>query len=109
MRDASRISKKYNVEVGFPEETGRLHNPPAGHVTVSEAFLKFGVRFPLHPYFVGILSHFNLTVFQLSPKGWAQMIGLFVLFAERKMGPLAREGRPGTPICWLVQRDRRSG
>ena len=41
MRDASRISKKYNVEVGFREETGRPHNPHAGHVTVLETFLKF--------------------------------------------------------------------
>ena len=87
MREACQISKRYNVEVGFPEETGRPHNPLAGHVTVSEAFLKFGVRFPLHPYFVEILKYFNLTVFQLSPKGWAHMIGLFVLFFERKIGP----------------------
>ena len=87
MCEANKISKKYNVEVGFLEETGRLHNPSAGHMTVSEAFLKFGERFPLHPYFVGILSHFNLTVFQLSPKGWAYTIGLFVLFTERKMEP----------------------
>ena len=71
MREASRISKKYGVEVGFPEETGRPHNPHAGQETVSKTFLKFGVRFPLHPYFAEILIHFNLTVFQLSPKGWA--------------------------------------
>ena len=56
-------------------------------MTFSETFLKFGVRFPLHPYFIRILKYYNLTVFQLSPNGWAQMIGLFVLFAERKMEP----------------------
>ena len=87
MCEACRISKRYNVEVGFPKETGRPHNPPTGHVTVSEAYLKFGVRFPLHPYFVGILKYFNLTMFQLSPKGWAHMVGLFVFFAEQKIGP----------------------
>ena len=43
MRETSRISKRYDVEVGFPEETGRPHNPLTGHMTVSEAFLKFGV------------------------------------------------------------------
>ena len=43
MREASRISKRYGVEVRFPEETGRPHNPLAGHVIVSESFLKFGV------------------------------------------------------------------
>ena len=77
----------YSVKVGFLQETGRPHNPHAGHVIVLKTFLNFGVRFPLHPYFVRILNHYNLTVFQLSPNGWAQMIGLFVLFAERKMEP----------------------
>ena len=63
LREADKISRKYGVEVGFPQETGRPYNPPAGHVTVSETFLKFGVRFPLHPYFVRILNYHNLTVF----------------------------------------------
>ena len=99
MREASRISKRYNVEVGFPEETKRPHNPHAGHVTVSEAFLKFGVRFPLHPYFVGILTYFNLTVFQLSPKGWAHMAGLFVLSLSRRWDRLLpRNSHGSTPL-----------
>ena len=85
LRDGKKISTKYGVEVRFPQETGRLHNPHAGYVIVSESFLKFGVRFLLHPYFVRILNHYNLIVFQLSPNGWAQMIGIFVLFAEQKM------------------------
>ena len=71
LREADKISRMYSVEVGFPQETGRLHNPPVGHVTVSETFLKFGIRFPLHPYFIRILNYQNLTVFQLSPNGWA--------------------------------------
>ena len=54
---------------------------------VSKTFLKFVVWFPLHPYFVRILNHYNLTVFQITPNGWAQMIGLFVFFVERKMDP----------------------
>ena len=87
LREADKISRKYDVEVAFSQETGKLYNPLAGHVTVSETFLKFGIRFPLHPYFIRILKYYNLTTFQLSPNGWAQMIGLFVLFAERKMEP----------------------
>ena len=59
----SKISTKYGVEVEFPQETGRPHNPHDGHVIVLETFLKFGVQFPLHPLFVRILNHYNLTVF----------------------------------------------
>ena len=83
---------KYGIEVAFPQQTRRVHNPLSGHVTVSEIFLKFGVWFPLHPCFVRILNHYNLTVFQLSPNEWAQMIGLFVFFFERKMDPPTPEG-----------------
>ena len=54
---------------------------------VSETFLKFGVQFPLHPYFRSILNYYNLTVFQVTPNGWAHMIRLFALFVEWKMEP----------------------
>ena len=56
-------------------------------MTVLKTFLKFGVQFPLHPYFRSILNYYNLTVFQVVPNGWAHMIGLFVLFVESKMDP----------------------
>ena len=91
LREAIRIAVKYDVEVAFPQQTRRRHNPPSGHVMVLETFLKFGVRFPLHPYFVRILNHYNLIVFQITPNGWAQMIRLFVLFVERKMDPPTSE------------------
>ena len=48
----------------------------------SEIFLKFEVHFPLHQCFRDILNFYGLTVFQVTPNGWAHMIGLFVLFAE---------------------------
>ena len=51
-----------------------------------EAYLKFGVRFPLHTFFVEVLKHFKLTVFQVTPNGWAHMIGLFGFFVGWKMG-----------------------
>ena len=53
----------------------------------SETFLKFGVHFPLHQFFRDILLFYRLTVFQVTPNGWAHMIGLFILFVERKMDP----------------------
>ena len=43
LREATRIAAKYDVKVAFPQQTRRAHNPPSGHVTVSETFLKFGV------------------------------------------------------------------
>ena len=54
---------------------------------MSEIYLKFGVRFALHPFFVEVLKYYGLTVFQITPNGWAHMIGLFGLFTEHGMGP----------------------
>ena len=71
-----------------------MHKPPTGHVTVSETFLKFRVRFPLHPYFRSILNYYNLIVFQVTPNGWAHMIGFFAFFVERKMEPPTPEEFP---------------
>ena len=34
-----------------------------------------------------VIKYFGLTVFQVTPNGWAHMIGLFSLFMERRMGP----------------------
>ena len=54
-----------------------------------ETYLKFGVRFPLHAFFVKVLKYFGLTLLQITPNGWAHMIGLFGLFEEYGMGPPA--------------------
>ena len=71
LREATKIATKYGVEVTFPQQIGRAHKPLTGHVMVLETFLKFGVRFPLHSYFIRLLNHYNLTVFQIIPNGWA--------------------------------------
>ena len=69
----------------------RPHITPVGHVTLSERYLQFRVRFPLNPFFLEVLWYFSLTVFQIMPNGWAHMIGLFSLFVEQGMGPPTAE------------------
>ena len=71
----------------MPYELERPHHLPNGYVILSETYLKFRVRFPLHPFFVDVLKYFGLTMFQVTPNRWAYMIGLFGLFVERRMGP----------------------
>ena len=61
--DEQRIVGRYNLEVVTPYELERLHCPLAGYVIVLEAHLKFRVRFLLHPFFVGVLKNFGLTMF----------------------------------------------
>ena len=66
----------------IPQELDKAHKTPRRHVTASETFVKFGVQFPLHQFFKDIFCFNGLTVFQVTPSGWAHMIGLFVLFEE---------------------------
>ena len=74
-----------------PTDLERQHIPSVGHVMLSECYLQFGERFPLNPFFIEVLQYFGLTLFQITPNGWAHMIGLFSLFAEKGMGPPTAE------------------
>ena len=71
----------------MPTEVHRVHKPPKGYVTISESFLKFGVRFLLNQFFRDVLCFYGLMVFQVTPNGWALMIELYVLFVEQKISP----------------------
>ena len=53
--DCTRIARQYSLEVVAPYELQRLHTPPDSYVTLSELYFKFGVRFPLHLFFVEVL------------------------------------------------------
>ena len=87
LEDTNRLAANYRMEVLMPSEQCISHLPPRGYVTVSESFLKFGVQFPLNQFFRDVLRYYSLIVFQVTPNGWAHMIGLFGLFVERNMGP----------------------
>ena len=59
-----------------PTDLERPHTPPIGYMMLSERYLQFGLRFPLNPFFIEVLRYFGLTVFQITPNGWARMMGL---------------------------------
>ena len=61
--ECTRIAWMYSLQVIEPTDLERPHIPPNGHVTLSERYLQFGVRFPLNPFFVEVLQHFSLTLF----------------------------------------------
>ena len=90
-KDCTWISREYGLEVVKPDDTERPHTPRVGYVALSERYIQFGVRFPLNPFFGKVLEYFGLTVFQITPSGWAHMIGLLGLLAEHGMGPPTAE------------------
>ena len=85
------ITWEHGHEVVEPIDLERPHTSPVSYVTLSKHHFQFGVRFPLNPFFIEVLRYFGLTVFQITPNGWAHMIGLFGLFTEQVMGPPTAE------------------
>ncbi|XP_047062713.1 uncharacterized protein LOC124670258 [Lolium rigidum] len=53
--------------------------PPPGSVCVYAHALETGLRFPLHPFFSEVLSHFGVAPGQLTPNGWRVLVGFVVL------------------------------
>ena len=89
--ECTRIALMYGLYVVEPTNLERLHIPPTSYVTLSERYLQFGVRFPLNSLFIEVLQYFSLTIFQITPNGWAHIIWLFGLFAEQGLGPPTAE------------------
>ena len=81
-KERIRIAQMYGLYMIEPTNLERAHTPPAGHVTLSEIYLRFEVRLPLNPFFVVVLRYFGLIIFQITPNRWAHMIELFSLFVE---------------------------
>ena len=67
-KECTQISREYGLKVVKPDDTERTHTPVNGYVALAERYLQFGVRFPLHPFFVEVLEYFGLTVFQISQR-----------------------------------------
>ena len=65
--DCTRIAQEYGLEVVAPDKLERPHTASDNYVTLSELYLKFGVRFHLHTFFVEVLKYFRLTIFQTTP------------------------------------------
>ena len=62
-KDCTRIAREYGPEVVSPDDVERSYTPSDGYVTLFELYLKFRVRFPLHPFFVEVLRYYRLTIF----------------------------------------------
>ena len=90
--DCTWIAWEYGLEVVAPDDLERPHTPPGGYVTLSELYLKFGVRFSLHPFFFKALKYFGLTVFQITPNEWTHMIGLFCPVCRAQNGSTHSSG-----------------
>ncbi|KAM0918535.1 hypothetical protein ACQ4PT_009038 [Festuca glaucescens] len=76
------ICRKYSIPDDFtPVIAGDRspRAPPPGSVVVYADALEAGMRLPLHPFYVTVLSHYGIAPGQLMPNGWRALAGFVVL------------------------------
>ncbi|KAH0463163.1 hypothetical protein IEQ34_007745 [Dendrobium chrysotoxum] len=85
------------TESGVPKRSDRASLPPPGYLTVSEASLRAGLRFPPSAELVEILRRCGVCLSQLSYRAMSVTVGLIALFRDRGavLTPehLSRKGR----------------
>ncbi|XP_056691734.1 uncharacterized protein [Spinacia oleracea] len=71
------LNKKYSLKGEYIlYRPGVLHTiltPSPGCTAVYKSGLQLGLRFPLHPFIVELLSAYNLSICQLMPNSWASI------------------------------------
>ncbi|KAM3207993.1 hypothetical protein ACQJBY_062964 [Aegilops geniculata] len=83
--EVNAVRKKYDIPAGDQSTAlpaGDLRassSPPHGAICVYAHALEAGMRLPLHPFFVEVLTYFNLAPTQLTPNSWRIMAGFLVL------------------------------
>ena len=62
--DMGRIRGYYFVPVEFdlevPGPSDRVHCPPVGWLGIYEDSLKAGLRFPIHPFVIRLMTEYNM-------------------------------------------------
>ena len=78
------ISREYRLGHSARWAAGneRLHLPPSGCMTSSEAILKTGVFIPLHPFIVQVLDYFDIVPFQLPPNSHHLIVAFYIIFLK---------------------------
>ncbi|KAH0462976.1 hypothetical protein IEQ34_007558 [Dendrobium chrysotoxum] len=107
-----------DVVTTVPKRSDRASLPPPGYLTVSEACLRAGLRFPPSTELVEILRRCRVCLSQLSYRAMSVTMGLIALFRDRgavltpehpsRMGQLTSDvhGRVTFRCKWLDMRTR---
>ncbi|KAH0448828.1 hypothetical protein IEQ34_022628 [Dendrobium chrysotoxum] len=72
-----------DVVTTVPKRSDRASLPPSGYLTVSEASLRAGLRFPPSAELVEILRRCGVCLSQLSYRAMSVTVGLIALFRDR--------------------------
>ena len=76
---------EFDLEVPGPSD--RVHCPPVGWLEIYEDSLKAGLRFPIHPFVVRLMTEYNMCPAQIAPNSWHIIIGFLSLCLLHKRNP----------------------
>ena len=79
------IPSEFDLEVPGPSD--RVHCPPVGWLGIYEDSLKAGLRFPIHPFVIKLLTEYNMCPAQIVPNSWRIIIGFLSLCLLHKRTP----------------------
>ncbi|KAK8921097.1 hypothetical protein KSP39_PZI020320 [Platanthera zijinensis] len=77
-----RFGLPTDFDVKIPRVEERVQNPPHGWLTISEATLRSGFRFPPCEEVIEILKFCGVPISQFTPLGVVRIMGLVILFHE---------------------------
>ena len=83
---ARRYKPPFGVRVWPPDILTSYVVPVPKMVCFFEVAFDNGLRFPLLPFIKGVLQHFNVCPYQLSPNCWGILVGLLVFFRDKGLG-----------------------
>ena len=79
------IPVEFDLEVPGPSD--RVHCPPMGWLGIYEDSLKVGLRFPIHPFVIRLMTKYNMCLAQIAPNSWCIIIGFLSLCLLHKRNP----------------------
>jgi len=73
-----------------PLDRQTVHTPPDGCIAVYKLAMLRGLRFPLHPFVVTLLSAYNLSIVSLVPNSWGTINAFLSICSMLRVAPTLR-------------------
>ena len=87
-RDRFQFPKK--VRISLPRQEERAYHFLLKEVCFYEAAFQSGLRFPIHPFIMELLNHFNITPRQLMPNSWRILVSCMEIWLASTEGDMIR-------------------
>jgi len=89
-RFRDRFQFPERVQIRLPRKEEQVCHFSLGEVCFYEAAFQSGLRFPVHPFIMELLKHFNIAPGQLMPNSWRIVVSCVEIWLESTKGDMIR-------------------